>query len=82
MQYVYNESFRSCLYWYINVRLACRERHREREVHYLTTLSIAKLIGAQCHCFVNEVRVWSNDRMTVTGESGVHNDSDRGEWST
>jgi hypothetical protein len=43
------------------------------EVHYLTTLSIAKLIGSQCHWFVNELRVCSNDRVTVTGESGVHN---------
>jgi len=42
-------------------------------VYYLTTLSIAKLIGAQCHCFVNEVRVWSDGIPTVRGESGVRN---------
>jgi hypothetical protein len=40
---------------------------------YLTTLLIAKLIGAQCHWFMNEIRVWSSGRMTVTRESGVRN---------
>jgi hypothetical protein len=43
------------------------------EVYYLTTLSIAKLIVAQCRWFVNEVRVWGNGRMTMTGESRVRN---------
>ena len=42
-------------------------------MYYLTTLSTAKLIGAQCYGFESEVRVWSNGRMTVTGESAVRN---------
>jgi hypothetical protein len=42
-------------------------------VYYLTTLSIAKLIGAQCHWVVNEARVLSNGKTTVEGESIVRN---------
>jgi hypothetical protein len=77
VRYVFNKSFRPCLIWYINVRLAFRERQREREMFYLTTLLIAKLTGAQCHWFMNEVRVWSNGRISgvprnfVRGGGGV-----------
>jgi hypothetical protein len=42
-------------------------------VYYLKRLSIDKLIVAQCHWILNEVRVRSNGGMRVTGESGVRN---------
>jgi hypothetical protein len=74
VQYLYNKSFSPCLYRYINVRLAVRgETQRKGSVLFNDALSTAKLIGAQCHWFVNEARVWSNGRMTVTGESVVRN---------